>query len=100
MLPPWLTQVAMLLVLAAAALGYKIVAKRQIQRLKLDQHNLTTPVTPQSYYLKLFPHISEGYYNGSVEINVTCQESAHAIVMHANENLIINHEQVTVSNMW
>ncbi|XP_069704251.1 aminopeptidase Ey-like isoform X2 [Periplaneta americana] len=64
----------------------------------LRRRNLTRlpqSLRPSAYQLKVFPRIRDGYFNGSVLINVTCHESISTVILHAHE--VLNIHQVNIS---
>lgn len=94
MASPWLWRSAVLLALVTATSAFFF--RPQLRSTKTD-YPLPQSVTPTAYAITLHPHIIEGNYNGSVNINVTCHESTNIITLHAYDELDII--QVQIKNM-
>ncbi|CAG9815486.1 unnamed protein product [Phaedon cochleariae] len=61
----------------------------------ITQEKLPYDTMPSSYHLSLHPFPADGYFEGTVKINVTVQHKAHQIVLHVHPDLLILHCNVT-----
>ncbi|KAJ9591385.1 hypothetical protein L9F63_001991, partial [Diploptera punctata] len=55
---------------------------------------LPRSVKPTAYDVTLHPRITDAQYNGSVEIDITCQEPTRVITLHAHEQININDVKI------
>lgn len=63
----------------------------------ISDTRLPREVTPNSYILDLHPYPEEGSFTGRIKINITWQETTDRITLHAQEDLVINHSEVSVT---
>ncbi|KAJ4438626.1 hypothetical protein ANN_14573 [Periplaneta americana] len=77
-------QIALLLALVSIVLSYD--TQLLLSNLK-GQQPLPRTVKPYIYLLELHPRLSEGYFNGSVDIHIQCLEPTKIIVLHAHQDL-------------
>ncbi|XP_069705440.1 leucyl-cystinyl aminopeptidase-like [Periplaneta americana] len=60
-----------------------------------EEQALPRTVKPYLYLLDLHPRISEGYFNGSVDIHIQCFEPTRIIVLHASYELQLENINLT-----
>ncbi|KAJ4438628.1 hypothetical protein ANN_14575 [Periplaneta americana] len=60
-----------------------------------EEQALPRTVKPYLYLLDLHPRISEGYFNGSVDIHIQCLEPTRVIVLHASYELQLENVNLT-----
>ena len=92
----WPTVVTTFLITIISVSAYNKIYLSEETRAKLDENSLPRHITPSSYVLKLIPQMDDGYFNGSVEITIMCNDSTDTILLHAHKELSIMNDKIKV----
>lgn len=80
-------------VIAARKRSIDLIAAHSL----ISDGRLPREVTPNIYKLEIQPYPEQGYFTGRVTINVTWQETADEITLHAHQNLKVNLSDIVVT---